>query len=88
MDDLKLVLHPFTTGHFNNSGGSIVLGRAEQYDVMLSGTGSPTLTKQAAFSTKDVPIPGNIFSGGLQTKGCSVVLDVALGLADLMAANY
>lgn len=48
MDDLKLGLHPFTTGHFNNRGGAIVLGRAEQYNAMLSGTAGGTYTCQAS----------------------------------------
>ena len=55
---------------------------------MMNGMTAPSLAEQETFSTKEVPIPGTVFEGGLKIRGCSLILDVALGPAEPMASNY
>lgn len=88
MDDLTLGLHPFTTGYFDDETGTEVRVRAQRFDTMMNGNAAPSLAEQDTFTTKEVPIPASVFGGGLQIKGCSVVLDVVLGNADPLAASY
>ena len=62
--------------------------RAASYDLMLSGLAAPTIEEQTRLSTKEIPFPTTTYAAGLQLRGCSVVLDVVLGVDNSLAHGY
>ena len=87
-DDLRVGLHPFTCGFVVDTRGGIVESRAASYDLLLAGLAAPTFEEQAQLSTKEVPFPATTYAAGLQLRGCSLVLDVVLGLGNPLAQAY
>lgn len=87
-DDLRLGLTPFTCGFAMDTRGGLVETRAASYDLLLAGLAAPNFEEQNQLSTKEIPFPATTYVAGIQLRGCSLVLDVVLGLGNPLAQAY
>ena len=87
-DDLTKGLHPFTCGFARGARDEAVRIRVEDYDSSLAGTVQATLAEQAAFRTKEVPLPTQTWHAAQMLRGTSILLDVVQGVNHPHAVEY